>query len=435
MRVGAHAKDSNRSSRFPKGASSTRGVKNRSSTRFDSALSSYILRVVLTTASRFSRGREGTYAGVRGKRIVLAGGGHAHLYTLIRAKELIRQGFDVTLVDRSPYLYYSGMATGVISGAYAPDKYRIDIRRLVEEGGGTFIEDRITEIRAQNREFVLEAGQTVPYDAASVCLGSEISRSCEVGNEAYAVGVKPVVNTVEIRRRLLALARDRAPRILIVGGGASGCEVAANTLALLGRLGAQGELTIAQGSECLLPDAPKRAQGEILTFLRERGAKVLTSTLVTRLGDGMVWTSDDQQIPCDLPVMAVGVSPPDVFCDSRLPTDEAGNLRLDRYLRSTGDGRLFGGGDCVSFRGKSLPKLGVFAVRQGPVIFQNLQASLAGLPLREYKPRKYYLYVLNLGDGTGLAVYGRLSWRGRLAWQLKHYIDERFVRRHSRGQG
>lgn len=382
--------------------------------------------------SRFLRAPAHVPSGVRGKRIVFAGGGHAHLYSLSRVKELVRRGFDVTLVDRSPHLYYSGMATGVISGAYAPDEHRIDIRRLVEEGGGTFIEGRITEVRAENREFVLEDGRTVPYDAASVCLGSEVARAGVEENGVGAVAVKPVVNTVEIRDRLLALVRERAPRILVVGGGAAGCEVAASALALLDQLGIRGELTIAQKGDSLLPGAPKRAQREVLTLLQERGAKVLTDTLVTRLGDGVAWTADDREIPCDLPVLAVGVFPPGLFRDSRLPTDESGGIRVDRYLRSAGDGRLFGGGDCVSFRGKSLPKLGVFAVRQGPVIFRNLQASLAGSALHEYRPQKRYLYVLNLGDGTGLAVYGRLSWRGRTSWRLKHCIDERFVNEHSR---
>ncbi len=150
------------------------------------------------------------------------GGGHAHLYSLARVGELTRRGFDVTLVDRSPYLYYSGMATGVISGAYAPDEHRIDIRRLVEEGGGRFVQGRIAEIRTENRELVLENGQTVPYDAASVCLGSEIQRSGVVENVAGVVAVKPVVNTLEIRRRLLTLGKDRAPRILVVGRGRRG---------------------------------------------------------------------------------------------------------------------------------------------------------------------------------------------------------------------
>ncbi len=363
----------------------------------------------------------------RKKRIVLAGGGHAHLYSLARTRELIRRGFDVTLVDRSPHLYYSGMATGVISGVYAPDEHRIDVRRLVEKGGGTFVEARVTEIRSDDREFVLETGDSVPYDAASVCLGSEVPWDDLAGSEAGAIRIKPVGNTRDIRRRLLTFGEDRAPKVLVVGGGAAGCEVAANTLALLGRLGLEGELTIAQESESLLPDAPKRAQEQILRFLRERDARVLTSTRVTRLGDGVAWTADGHKIPCDLPVLAVGVSPPDVFRTSRLPTGGDGGLWVERHLRSIGDERLFGGGDCVSFRGEALPKLGVFAVRQGPVIFHNLQAALKGEPLAEYKPQKRFLYILNLGDGTSLAVYGPLVWRGRLSWRIKHRIDKRFV--------
>jgi hypothetical protein len=68
--------------------------------------------------------------------IAFAGGGHAHLYSLRRAAELTGRGFDVVLVNPSPYLYYSGMATGVVSGLYDPEETRTDVRRLVVSGGG-----------------------------------------------------------------------------------------------------------------------------------------------------------------------------------------------------------------------------------------------------------------------------------------------------------
>lgn len=363
-------------------------------------------------------------------RIVFAGGGHAHLHSLVRVGSLIRRGFEVTLVAPSPYLYYSGMATGVISGSYAPDEHRIDVRGLVEAGGGSFVEDRVSHIQAEDRTFVLEGGGTLHYDAASVCLGSEIPHGGHAGNGA--VRVKPVENTGEIRRRLLALGQNRAPRILIVGGGAAGCEVAANTLALLDRLGIEGEVTLAQEGESILPDAPNRAQEWLLRSLRGRGAKVLTGTPVVRFGNGVAWTSDGRELPCDLPVLAVGVAPPGIFRDSRLPTGDDGGLLVDSHLRCIGDGRLFGGGDCVVYEDGPLPRLGVFAVRQGPVIFRNLQAALNDGTLSRYRPQRRYLYVLNLGDGTGLAVYGSLAWGGRLAWRLKHGLDRRFVEGHSR---
>ncbi|MDP8972481.1 MAG: FAD-dependent oxidoreductase, partial [Actinomycetota bacterium] len=300
----------------------------------------------------------------------------------------------------------------------------------VEEGGGKFVEGRLTEIRTEDRELVLETGEALPYDVASFCLGSEAVSDDVTEDGVGVVRVQPVENTREIRRRLMAFGGGRVPRVLVVGGGAAGCEVAANVLVLLDRLGLGGDLTVVQKDEPLLPHAPKRAQVQILRFLRERGAEILTNTLVTRLGDRVAQADSDQQVPYDLAVLAVGASPPGVFRASGLPTGDDGSLWVDRHLQSIGDERLFGGGDCVSFRGKALPKLGVFAVRQGPVIFHNLQAVLRHEPLEEYRPQKRFLYILNLGDGTGLAVYGPFAWRGRLAWKLKNRIDKKFVEKH-----
>jgi len=365
------------------------------------------------------------------KRLVFAGGGHAHLYSLARTGELVRRGYEVVLVDLSPHLYYSGMATGVISGAYAPDEPRIDVRRLVESGGGEFVRGRIERVQATNREIVLDTGDTVPYDAASFCLGSEVV-SGAAGSEADVVRVKPVGGLWEVRRRLMAFDGDRAPRILVVGGGPAGCEVAANALALLDRSGLGGDLTLVHEGASLLPEAPKRARTLILRFLRERGAKVLTNTAVTRLGSGVAGTGGGREVPYDLAVLAVGVSPPDLFRASGLPAGDGGGLWVDRHLRSVGDERLFGGGDCVAFGGEPLPGLGVFAVRQAPIIFRNVQAVSNGGRLLEYKPQKRFLYIISLGDGTGLAIYGSFAWRGKLSWWLKHRIDEKFVEEYRR---
>ena len=117
-----------------------------------------------------------------------------------------------------------------------------------------------------------------------------------------------------------------------------------------------------------------------------------------------------------------------LFGESGLATGGDGGLWVNRYLQSISDPRIFGGGDAISLRGEHLEKLGVFAIRQGPVLFHNLQAYLRGEPLKEFKPQKVYLYILNLGDGTGLAIYGSLVWRSRLAWRLKSCIDTKFVR-------
>lgn len=364
------------------------------------------------------------------KTIAFAGGGHAHLYSLLRTGELVGRGFEVVLVNPSPYLYYSGMATGVISGSYTPEEDRIDVRRLVERGGGRFIEGRVETVRRAERELVLEGGERVPYDALSFNLGSVVPErgpSAEPGADGV-LPVKPVANNMGIRDRLLGFeGYGSGPRVLIAGGGAAGSETAANVAQLLRKAGLRGRVTLAEAGGSLLGPAPEGARRKMREYLEERGVEVLLNSPVETGGEGAA-TAGGRRIEHDLLIPAVGLVPPQVFQRSGgLATGDDGGLWVNPYLQSISDPWVFGGGDCVSFRGAGLPKLGVFAIRQGPVLFGNLQAVLRDEPLTRFEPQGRYLYILNLGDGSGLAIYGPLSLRGRLAMRLKDRIDRKFM--------
>lgn len=354
-------------------------------------------------------------------KIVLAGGGHANLFSLLRTGRLTRRGLDVVLVDPSEHLHYSGLATGVLSGAHAPHENRIDIRRLVDRGGGRFVKGRVARVLHRDRALVLEDGRTVPYDAVSFCLGSEARGG------RYAVPVKPVANLEWVRDRLLGSA---APGVLVVGGGAAGCEVAANVARLRGDAGGSGEMSLVEAGPDLLPASPKLARRIMLERLRSSGVRVTLGQKAT-LQPGAALLGNGTRIEAGLILAATGVVPPDVFLRSGLTTGDDGALWVNRHLQSPNDERIFGGGDAVSFRGARLPQFGVYAVRQGPVLYHNLQAILRNEPLSSYKPQRRYLYILDLGDATGLAIYGPLTLRGRLPLLLKHRIDKDFVKKFS----
>ena len=353
--------------------------------------------------------------------IALAGGGHANLYALRRTGELARRGFDVVLVDPSEHLHYSGMATGVLSGSYASGENRIGIRRLAERGGGRFVRGRVAEVLHRDRALLLEDGRTVRYDAVSFCLGSETRGAGDT------VPVKPVFNLEGVRKRLMAEEPAAAPRVVIVGGGAAGCEVAANPARLVREAGLGVEITVVEAAPDLLPASPKAARRIMRGRLGELGVGVVMGRRAVAVEGGAV-LEDGGEIRADLTLAATGVVPPEVFGRSGLATGDDGALWVDRHLRSPNDPRIFGGGDAAAFRGGRLPRFGVYAVRQGPVLYRNLQAALRGEPLSSYRPQRRYLYVLDLGDGTGLAIYGPLANRSRPALRLKHLIDRRFVR-------
>jgi NADH dehydrogenase FAD-containing subunit len=131
----------------------------------------------------------------------------------------------------------------------------------------------------------------------------------------------------------------------------------------------------------------------------------------------------------DFIFLALGVRPSPIFAESDLPTGPDGGLRVNQYLQSTGYPEIFGGGDCIYFETKPLDKVGVYAVRENPVIYHNLMASLEERPLQSFDPGGDYLLIFNLGDGTGILVKKWLMFRGRLAFKIKNYIDTKFMKK------
>ena len=124
------------------------------------------------------------------------------------------------------------------------------------------------------------------------------------------------------------------------------------------------------------------------------------------------------------------IASPPLFAASGLAVDARGFARVRATLQLIDRDELFAAGDCASLDGHpDLPKAGVHAVRQGPVLAHNLRARVDGRPLRAYRPQRDFLSLLNLGDGSAVASKWGLTAEGRLIFRLKDWIDRRFVRR------
>ena len=131
----------------------------------------------------------------------------------------------------------------------------------------------------------------------------------------------------------------------------------------------------------------------------------------------------------DFALLATGARPSRLFAHSGIPTGEDGGMLVNQHLQSVRYPNLFGGGDCISLEGRKLARVGVYAVRQNPVLYDNLRAALEGGELRPFETGGDYLLILNMGDGTGVFRKKAWVWAGRLAFVLKNYIDHRFMKR------
>ncbi len=371
------------------------------------------------------------------RTVVLVGAGHAHLYVAARAERFRRRGLRLVLVEPGLF-WYSGLATGMVGGLYEPARDSLDPEPLVRRAGGGFLRDRLVGL--DGRRARLASGRTLEYAALSLNIGSDVATHGLPGAE-HALPVKPIEGLVRLREDLerLAGAAEDGPgpagpasaSILVIGAGASGCEVAANVAALARRLGLAARVALAAADQRLLPAHPASAARALRRALDRAGVETRLGAKIVELGSGWARTAGGERLAADILVLATGLVPPALIRRLGLPVGPDGGLRVDASLRAVGRDRLFGAGDCIFFEPRPLPKLGVFAVRQAPVLLANLVAAAEGRRLKSYRPQPVHLSILNLGDGTALATWGPGWWLGRASLRLKEWLDFRFLDRYS----
>jgi NADH dehydrogenase FAD-containing subunit len=347
---------------------------------------------------------------------------------LFRLAEFAERGHRVTLISPSAHHYYSGMGPGLLSGIYEPRHVRFNIRKMAEERGAAFIEDEAARIDPAERLIILASGGEVPFDIASFNTGSRVPLEPLATQADSVITVKPIINLYRARRQILDEIARKELRIAVVGGGPAGIEIAANLWRLARKKPHRADIILVGGGR-ILGRFPEKVRAIALDSLQKRGINVMEGTHARAAADRIVMLSDGTMLNCDFVFVAVGVRATSLFTDSGLPTGEDGGLLVNSFLQSTAHPELFGGGDCITLSGTPLAKVGVYAVRENPVLFHNLMAALEGGALQPFRRVGEYMLIMNMGDGTGIVWKKDRVWDGRLAFLFKDFIDRRFMRK------
>jgi NADH dehydrogenase FAD-containing subunit len=362
------------------------------------------------------------------KHMVFTGGGHVHLTALLRLRDYLRAGHRVTLIGPSPYHYYSGMGPGLLSGIYRPAEVRFHVKKMAEDRGAAFLEDRVVKVEPARRALILGSGEELRYDVVSFNTGSEVPADIVDPSADNVFPVKPIENLLAARKKVLDAPGGQSLRAIVVGGGTAGVEIAAN----LGRLGREsgkiGRITLVSRSK-VLDDLPGKARALVRDALARLRIELIEEVGARSIGKGVVRLDNGVNLQGDMVFVAVGVKPSSLFADSGLPTGTDGGLLVNDSLQCVRYPDLFGGGDCITLDGTPLERVGVYAVRQNRLLHRNLLAFLEGRPLRRFDPGGVFLTILNMGDGSGIFRRKEFVWDGPFAFRLKDAIDRRFMRK------
>ncbi len=350
------------------------------------------------------------------------------MMALAQLGRFVEKGHKVSVIGPSEHHYYSGMGPGMLGGTYAPEEIRFDTKQVVEKNGGTFKLGEVVGIHAGAKTVVLGSGETVCYDVLSCNLGSHVNRDIVEGGMEGIYTVKPIEKLMAAREKILSLSARKHIAVGIVGGGPSAVEIAGNVHRLVQTADAEPVFIKILTRGKVMAHHPESIRSKALSSLKKRDIEIFEGCQIQKIKTGLVIESTGKTHNFDILFLATGVKPNSVFKDSGLEIGPDGGLLVNRFLQHMKHPEIFGGGDCIYFKEKPLDKVGVFAVRQNPVILHNLMAALEGEELKAFEPGGEYLLIFNLGDGTGILHKWSIQFGGRLAFKIKDVIDRRFMR-------
>jgi len=372
--------------------------------------------------------------------IVLVGGGHTHVGVLKRFAMKPEPGVRLTLICRDTHTPYSGMLPGYVAGHYTYDDVHIDLRRLAEYAEARFFRDEAIGIDHEAQTVLCRSRPPVPYDWMSINIGSTPRVNTVSGADEHAVPVKPIHQFNDRWQRLLQRIETHGgqTRVAVIGGGAGGVELLlAMQYRLSKALAAQGrdpaELSFAlftRGAQ-ILPTHNAHVQARFRDTLARRGVALHTATEVVDVEAGRLRAADGSWHRADEIVWVTNAGGAAWLRGTRLALDDDGFIQVDDTLRSPSDPRIFAAGDIASQIHHPREKAGVFAVRQGKPLADNLRAAVTGRPLAPYRPQAKWLALISTGDRHAVASRGRLYLAGDWVWRWKDHIDRRFMARFS----
>jgi selenide,water dikinase len=366
------------------------------------------------------------------RRLLLVGGGHAHVEVLRRFGLRPEPNVEITLINAGRHTVYSGMLPGLVAGHYGWRACFIDLEVLARFANARLLRDIATGLDLERKLVHCADAAEVAYDVVSIDVGSVANTQIVPHSERHGLALKPVQRFLSAWDGLVHEAGSAELDIAIVGAGAAGVEL---SLSMQHRMQQRvpdnrAKFSLITLTPEILPDHNPGVRRRMERVLRFRGVTIKTSSHVVGVAERALLLEGGSAVAADRVVWATGPAAPRWLGGSGLRTDERGFVLVKDSLQSLSHAEVFAAGDIATMVNHPRPKSGVYAVRQGPPLASNLRASLRGEPPRAYEPQAVALQLITTGDRNAIASWGSLCAEGSWVWRWKDAIDRRFVARY-----
>ena len=347
-------------------------------------------------------------------------------------------GVRLTVICTDMHTPYSGMLPGYVAGHYDYDEVHIDLSRLAVFAGARLYRAEVVGLDQANKKVICKNRPPVPYDQLSINIGSTPQLRQVPGATENAVAVKPIQRFNDRWLALLARVQQHAGKltIAVVGAGAGGVELLLamqfrlrNELQKLGRNPDDLLFHLFTATENILPTHNTRVRRRFDAVLTARGVVVHRNAPVSEVFPGRLQTASGESLLADEIVWVTSAGGAPWLLETGLALDADGFINVTDTLQTVTDPNIFAVGDIASMVNYKLEKAGVFAVRQGSPLTENLRRAMEELPLQPYHPQQRWLALISTGDKYAVASRGWIGFAGEKVWQWKDWIDRRFMRK------
>lgn len=391
--------------------------------------------------------------------LVLIGGGHSHAIAIKKFAMNPIPGVRLTLITDVYHTPYSGMLPGYIAGLYNFDQCHIDLRPLAKFARARIFVDRAIGLDLEKNQVICANRPPVSFNLLSIDIGSTPGSLTVPGSTEYAIPVKPISKFLAYWHQITATVAQHPAqkmRIGIVGGGAGGVELALSVQSHLhgiyqkaGQPANNLELHLFHRGRRLLPERHSWVGKRVEEILKSRGVLLHLQENVGEVRHYSNFATDATQhsrlntldltpkiihcdsgleVECDILFWVTQASAASWLETAGLATDASGFILVNNKLQSISHPQVFAAGDVATMVNHPRPKAGVFAVRQGKPLFENLQRALLGKSLKSFVPQKKFLILIGTGDERAIASRGAMGFGPHpLLWRWKDHIDRKFM--------
>jgi NADH:ubiquinone reductase (H+-translocating) len=371
-------------------------------------------------------------------RVVVAGAGFAGLNAMESLANRGRNGaqLHVTLIDRNSYSTFQPLLYQVATAGLTSADVAYPAWAAVSKAGAHFRKGEITGLKTGDRQVLMADGTSVGYDYLVIATGVSAAFFGVSGAAKHSFSLYTRRDAIILRDRIMAELERRSGagdtrelNITVVGGGATGVEVA-GTLAELRNIAMPASfpeldnervhVRLIELSPALLapfrPSLREYARRELL----DRGVEVVLGAEIQQVDPDQVLISRDgaepEVLPSDITVWAAGIAAPEWVGRLGLPTGKGGRLLTKSDLRVVGQDAIFAAGDIALIEGKPLPQLAAPAIQEGRHVAAQIRRLIAGQPTRPYTYKDKGIMATIGHRSAVVELPSRVRFRGTLAW-------------------